>query len=79
MHTVSAKLPEDLDRRLTEIARQRRMTRSTVMRLALEAFIACEADGSLTVGMLAADLIGCITDAPPELATNPKYMADFGK
>lgn len=26
-----------------------------------------------------AGLIGCITDAPPDLSTNPKYMEGFGK
>jgi hypothetical protein len=29
--------------------------------------------------MAAAGLIGCARGAPKDLATNPKYFADFGK
>ncbi|MBX3413008.1 MAG: antitoxin family protein [Pirellulales bacterium] len=28
---------------------------------------------------LAAGLLGCVKDAPPDLSTNPKYMEGFGE
>lgn len=33
---------------------------------------------SLYDALKARGLIGCITDAPPDLSTNPKYMEGFG-
>lgn len=34
---------------------------------------------SLYEALQARGLIGCITDAPPDLSTNPKYMEGFGQ
>jgi Arc/MetJ-type ribon-helix-helix transcriptional regulator len=75
MKTVSFKLPPDLDNRLSELARRRRTSRSAVVREALEAL---SAKPKLSVTELAGDLVGCIS-GPSDLATNPKYLADFGK
>jgi hypothetical protein len=75
MRTVSFKLPADLDRMVSEVARQRRSTRSAVVRDALKAL---EQNPRPTVLDLAGDLIGAF-EGPGDLSTNPKYMADFGK
>ena len=37
------------------------------------------AEPTLFEAMDEAGLIGCITDAPSDLSTNPKYMEGFGK
>ena len=75
MRTVSFKLPPELDQTLTELARRRRTSRSAVVREALEAVAHSE---KRSVTALAGDLVGSIK-GPRDLATNPKYMADFGK
>jgi predicted transcriptional regulator len=76
MRTVSVKLPERLDCRLTAIAKRRGTSRSQVLREALEALFAREPQP--TVSELAADLIGSI-EGPADLSTNPKYMARYGR
>jgi Arc/MetJ-type ribon-helix-helix transcriptional regulator len=75
MRTVSFKLPVELDRKLEDLARRRRSSRSAVVREALEALARGE---KRSVTELAGDLVGSV-HGPRDLATNPKYMADFGK
>jgi predicted transcriptional regulator len=75
MHAISLKLPESLDRRLTERARQSKTTKSAVLRKALEAFLARRPK---SVTELAGDLVGK-WDGPEDLSTNPRHMAGYGK
>ena len=75
MHAISLKLPESLDRRLTERARRSKTTKSAVLRKALEAFLARRPK---SVTELAGDLVGK-WDGPPDLSTNPQHMAGYGK
>jgi predicted DNA-binding protein len=75
MGTVTLKLSERLDCRLTALAKRQRTSRAQVLREALEAFIAHSPP--LTFGELAADLI--IDDSPGDLSTNLKHMAGYGR
>jgi hypothetical protein len=75
MRTVSFKLPEDLDRAVSDLARRRRSTRSAVVREALQALVTAP---RVSATALAGDLVGSF-EGPGDLSTNPKYMADFGK
>ena len=73
---ISLKLPPALDRRLTELARRRRTTRSAIMREALETFDAGVSPNS--VAAAASDLAGCVS-GPADLSTAPEHMAGYGK
>ena len=75
MRAISLKLPESLDRRLTELAARRKTTRSALLREALEAFAA---EPSRSVTSLAGDLVGSLS-GPRDLSTAPKHMADYGR
>lgn len=75
MRTVSFKLPADLDRAISKLARSRKSTRSAVVRTALEAF-AREGGGSVTA--LAKDLAGSV-EGPADLSTARKHMRGYGK
>lgn len=75
MRTVSFKLPEDLDKALSELARRRHSTRSALVREAITA-LTRDQDGSVLAR--AADLAGSV-EGPPDLSTSPKHMADYGK
>lgn len=75
MRTVSVKLPADLDRTLSELARRRGTSRSAVVREALEAL---SAEKGHSVTALAGDLVGSLT-GPEDLSINPQHLADFGK
>jgi predicted transcriptional regulator len=74
MRAPSIKLPEPLDRKLTAIAKKRHTTRAKVLREALETFDTRIA--APTASELAADLV---FDGPPDLSTNPKHMAGYGR
>jgi predicted transcriptional regulator len=75
MRTVSFKLPESLDDELTELARARRSSRSAIVREALQSVAKA---GRRSVTAEAGSLVGCV-DGPPDLASDPKHMAGYGR
>jgi Arc/MetJ-type ribon-helix-helix transcriptional regulator len=79
MRPVSFKLPPALDDRITRVARRRRMSRSAVVREALEV-LADEAGpkGGPSVAEAAADLAG-ILSGPRDLSTSKRHMAGYGR
>ncbi len=80
MKSLSVKLPPVLEAKLRVVARERHMSKSDVVRAALEAYFA--RDGKprkLSFLELAGDLVGCLKGGPRDLSTNPKYMRGFGR
>ena len=80
MKVLSLKVPETLDRKLAAVVRRRGMRKSTVVRQALEQYL--DDSGEVRKGTfldLAGDLVGCVKDAPADLSTNRRHLADFGK
>ncbi|MHB8767224.1 MAG: ribbon-helix-helix protein, CopG family [Deferrisomatales bacterium] len=78
MKTLSVKIPEALDTRLTEAARRGRATRSAVLREALEAFLAVDVDARCDSALsLVADLAGCL-EGPPDLSADPRHLEGYG-
>ncbi|MCK8600509.1 ribbon-helix-helix domain-containing protein [Desulfoferrobacter suflitae] len=79
MKTIAIKIPENLFDKIQRVADKRNETKSAVMREALVEFLAKNdnqnADSCLA---LAGDLAGCV-HGPPDLATNPKHLDDYGK
>lgn len=75
MRIVSVKLPEDLDRLLTELARRRGASRSSIIRRALESFARTT---GRSVAEVAADLVGCV-EGPADLSTAKRHFAGFGE
>jgi predicted transcriptional regulator len=75
MRVVSLKLPDDLDKALTRMARKRRSSRSQVLRDALESYTRGSAG---SVSAAAGDLVGSLS-GPRDLSTNPKHLAGYGE
>lgn len=75
MKTVSFKLPEELDDSLTELARKRKVSRSSLVREALAAY-AVAGRASVTK---AVDKVTPGVNGPRDLSGNPKHMARYGK
>ncbi len=75
MRTVSLKLSPTLDRRLTLLSRKRHLTRSEVLREALEAF---GGRHSKSVSEVAQDLAGCL-EGPRNLSTAREHMKGYGR
>ena len=79
MKTLSLKVPETLDRKLSARARTRRTTKSALIREALEDFLG--SGSPLPKGSaleLAGDLVGSL-EGPGDLSTNKEYFKDFGR
>ena len=79
MKTLSLKLPESLDQQLTVHARQRRTTKSALVREALTGYL--HPKGTPRKGSfldLAGDLIGSL-EGPGDLSTNKDYLKDYGR
>jgi hypothetical protein len=79
MKTISLKLPEALDSKLSAAAHRLKRTKSAVVREALENYLdeSTPAKGVSCLD-LAADLCGCF-DGPTDLATNKKYLEGYGR
>ncbi len=79
MKSLSLKVPEQLDNRLSAACRRRREKKSEVIRAAIEQFLISEEsviEGSCLD--LARDLAGCI-EGPGDLSFNKKHMRGYGK
>ena len=80
MKVLSLKVSEALNRKLATVVRRRGMQKSAVVRQALEQSLdeSSEVRGESFL-RLAGDLVGCVKDAPADLSTNPRHLADFGR
>jgi predicted transcriptional regulator len=75
MRPISIKLPKNLEKLLDDLARARRLSRSAVVREALQVY-AAGARRSATAA--AGELVGSL-DGPRDLSTSPKHMRGFGE
>lgn len=75
MRTISIKLPEELDRALTELAKRCNASRSALLRQALEAFTKRQVRSVLEA---AGDLAGSL-DGPKDLSSAFKHMKGYGE
>ena len=78
MPIMSLKVPAALDARVAAAARQRRLTKSALVREALESYLPgadVAVEGSFLE--LAGDLVGCV-EGPGDLSHNPKRMRGYG-
>lgn len=81
MSTLSLKLPESLLLRLDQESRARRLTKSALVRAALERELEpAKSSRATSCYDLAHDLAGSVRKKlPKDLATNPKHMEGFGR
>lgn len=80
MKAISLKIPDHLDARLAETARQRGASKSAIVREAVEAMLAASATpGKASCFELAADLIGGVRGGPDDLSHNPRHLEGYGQ
>ena len=80
MRVLSFKIPDALERKLSAVVKRRRVGKSDVMREALVRYLDSTSEVRRASFLdLAGDLVGCVKDAPPDLSSNPRHLADFGK
>ena len=79
MKTLSLKLPDALEARLTDRASETGRTKSELVREALVDFFGKEnGDGAGSCFDLARDLAGCV-EGPRDLSSNPKHLRGYGR
>jgi hypothetical protein len=82
MRTIWLKLPGGLHAKLDRAAKQRKQSKSEVVRAALEQFLngkePSESARPISALELAGKWVGC-AEGPGDLSTNPKYMEGFGE
>lgn len=79
MFTVSLKLPDSLLAEVRALAERKGVSRSSVIREALAAYLplaAVPAAGSFLER--ARDLAGCV-EGPPDLSSHPAHMESYGR
>lgn len=74
MRTISLKLPEHLDELLETLARQRKLSRSAVVREAIAAYAAQETP---SVAARVSELVGTV-EGPEDLSVNPRHLRGYG-
>jgi predicted transcriptional regulator len=79
MVTISLKLPPHDDARLRSLAKERRTTKSAIIRQAIQGLLRNSRPRKAQSFLdSAVDLAG-ILDGPGDLSTNPEHMKGFGK
>jgi hypothetical protein len=79
MTTISVKIPESLKLRMETESNRRGLSKSRLIREALErAFTARKAEAGTTVFDLTKDLCGTVTGGPRDLSSNPKHLDGYG-
>jgi predicted transcriptional regulator len=79
MKTLSLKLPDEVDARISAIARQRRSNKSEVVRNALDAYLAKETTPQKGSALdLAGDLVGSL-EGPGDLSHHDEHMRGYGE
>ena len=79
MKTISVKVPEDLDLKLTAVAAKRRESKSALIREALDHLV--KSSETITPNScldLARDLIGSV-EGPSDLSYNKKHLKGYGR
>lgn len=81
MNTLTVKIPEQLESQIAAASAQEHVSKSVLVRRALESYLAQRKSAAPFVSALdrAGDLAGCFAGGPHDLASNPAHLADFGK
>lgn len=79
-HRLSIRITPELERRIRQRAQSAGRRPSAVVREALEHHFAAQSPTPSCYDLAReAGVIGCVTDAPPDLSTNPAHFEGFGR
>ncbi len=75
MESMSIKLPRTLSAKVSRLAKRRNVSRTEVVRDALEAYTAADR----SAGSAVSDLKGCLKGLPRDLSANQKHLKGYGE
>jgi hypothetical protein len=76
MESMSIKLPKTLSAKVSSLAKRRNVSRTEIVRDALEAYTAAE---GYSAGSAVSDLKGCLKGLPRDLSTHPRHLKGYGE
>ncbi len=76
MESMSIKLPRTLSAKVSRLARRRNVSRTEIVRDALEAYTAVEGSSAASA---VSDLKGCLKGLPRDLSTHHKHLEGYGE
>lgn len=81
MNTLTVKIPAPLEAEIVQASAQEHLTKSELVRQALEAYLRQRNSATPFVSALdqAGDLVGCFSGGPADLSSNPDHLASFGR
>jgi len=79
MRTITCKLPEKLDAELSDAARRQGVSKSDLVRKALENQVSGRRNGKKCRAFDLVGNLGGSLKGPADLLSNPKHMKDFGE
>lgn len=81
MNTLTIKIPPQLEGEIIQASAQEHLSKSELVRRALEAYLRQRKSTTHFVSALdqAGDLVGCFSGGPSDLSTNPAHLALFGR
>jgi hypothetical protein len=81
MDTLTIKIPPHLSAAVAQASAQEHLSKSELVRRALEAYLRQHASASPVVSALdqAGDLVGCFEGGPADLSSNPEHLRGFGR
>jgi predicted transcriptional regulator len=77
MDSITIKLSRQLSARVTRLAKRRHISRSALVREALEALTATGEGETFTER--AGQYVGAAKDLPSDISTNPKHLKGYGR
>ncbi len=81
MNTLTIKIPPQLEARIIEASAQEHLSKSELVRQALDSYLRQRSSATAFVSALdqAGDLVGCFSGGPTDLSSNPDHLASFGQ
>lgn len=77
MDSLTIKLPRQLSARVSRLAKKRNLSRSALVREALE-LLTADKTGETFIDLIS-EYIGVADDVPADILTNPKHMKGYGR
>lgn len=77
MESLTIKLPRQLSARVTRLAKKRHLSRSALVREALE-LLTADSGGETFIDRISQH-VGAADDVPADILTNPKHMKGYGR
>lgn len=79
MNTLTIKIPQELEMAVAQASAREHVSKSELVRRALDAYLRQRGSAAPSALDLAGDLVGCFSGGPADLSSNPDHLSSFGR